>query len=275
MRFSQRIGEVTQKPIQFKSMDEPLRNRLYNILNNTFPKQSGYYSAYDSLRIYVLDKLGFNVEYEETDDFNQEFLSGEWFMPYDIFEFIFEWIDCEEGSRFGYIDKREFVLNIQRILEEEKSGYRILNYSFVPITNEAELSSIQESTHTEYAAVNTHMGKAVTLYSGRTNPDYENSIKESISAVEAMCCIITGLPKATLKEALRKLKDRGVLIHGAMEKAFSQLYGYTSDENGIRHGGIDFAKAPAEDAKYMLLTCSAFVNYLIEKYVQIGGNPNE
>lgn len=55
-------------------------------------------------------------------------------------------------------------------------------------------------------------------------------------------------------------------IHGAMKNAFSSLYGYASDENGIRYGGIDFANAPAEDAKYMLVFCSAFINYLIEKW---------
>ena len=70
-------------------------------------------------------------------------------------------------------------------------------------------------------------------------------------------------------KTLKKLKDRGVYIHPAMESAFSSLYGYTSDENGIRHGGADFNNAPAEDAKYMLISCSAFVNYLIEKWSKI------
>jgi len=54
-----------------------------------------------------------------------------------------------------------------------------------------------------------------------------------------------------------------------MESAFSSLYGYTSDENGIRHGGIDFKSVPSEDAKYMLISCSAFVNYLIEKWSKV------
>lgn len=54
-----------------------------------------------------------------------------------------------------------------------------------------------------------------------------------------------------------------------MERAFSNLYVYTSDENGIRHGRIDFTNAPEEDAKYMLLSCSAFVNYLIAKMSKI------
>ena len=117
------------------------------------------------------------------------------------------------------------------------------------------------------------MQKALQFYSDRENPDYENSIKESISAVEAMCCIITGMTgaSATLGAALRKLEESGVVIHGAMRSAFSQLYGYASDENGIRHGGIDFKNAPAEDAKYMLISCSAFVNYLIEKYSKSEG----
>ena len=111
----------------------------------------------------------------------------------------------------------------------------------------------------------------MALYADRKAPDYENSIKESISAVEAMCCIITGLTgtQATLGAAIKKLKDNGVHIHRAMESAFSSLYGYTSDENGIRHGGIDFTNAPAEDAKYMLISCSAFVNYLMEKWSKV------
>lgn len=68
---------------------------------------------------------------------------------------------------------------------------------------------------------------------------------------------------------IKKLKDNGVHIHAAMEKAFTALYGYTSDENGIRHGSMDFSNALAEDAKYMLVSCSAFVNYLIEKWSKV------
>ena len=148
---------------------------------------------------------------------------------------------------------------------------RILDNLVVPITNKAELKTIEEAKSIPYDSVRTHVSKALALYADRKAPDYENSIKESISAVEAMCCIITGLTgtQATLGAAIKKLKDNGVHIHRAMESAFSSLYGYTSDENGIRHGGIDFTNAPAEDAKYMLISCSAFVNYLMEKWSKV------
>ena len=44
------------------------------------------------------------------------------------------------------------------------------------------------------------------------------------------------------------------------------MYGYTSDKSGIRHNsGLD-ENTTFEEAKYMLVSCSAFLNYLIQIY---------
>ena len=189
--------------------------------------------------------------------------STEW---YTIFDFIERYLAVSSESTSIEMTK---VFN--HILEDEVSAYRILDNLVVPITNKAELKTIEEAKSIPYDSVRTHVSKALALYADRKAPDYENSIKESISAVEAMCCIITGMSgaQATLGAAIKKLKDSNVHIHNAMEKAFLALYGYTSDENGIRHGGIDFASVPSEDAKYMLISCSAFVNYLMEKWSRV------
>jgi len=40
------------------------------------------------------------------------------------------------------------------------------------------------------------------------------------------------------------------------------MYGYTSDADGIRHKLLDEATIDFEDAKFMLVSCSAFVNLL-------------
>ena len=94
--------------------------------------------------------------------------------------------------------------------------------------------------------------------------DFDNSIKESISSVEAMCQILTKNSKATLGDALKLLKDK---IHPAMKSAFEKLYGYTSDANGIRHAnGLGEGDSTFEEAKYMLISCSAFINYLKENF---------
>lgn len=108
--------------------------------------------------------------------------------------------------------------------------------------------------------------KALNLLYDREKPDYSNSVKESISAIESMCNIILGTNNSTLGDALNKLENQGVKIHGAMKKAYSSLYGYTSDKSGIRHNsGID-ENTTFEEAKYMLVSCSAFLNYLVQIY---------
>lgn len=186
-----------------------------------------------------------------------------WFRIYDFIEKYLNIKDEEIAKKMT----KEF----NRILEEEVTPYRVLDRMIVPIVNEEELKTLGQTTNSNYDSVSIHILKALELYSDRQKPDYENSVKESISAVEAMCNTITGMDgaNATLGNAIKKLKKEGIYIHPAMENAFKQLYGYTSDSSGIRHGGIEFINVPSEDAKYMLVSCSAFVNYLMEKWIKV------
>ncbi len=63
---------------------------------------------------------------------------------------------------------------------------------------------------------------------------------------------------------LKQLEKNSISIHSALESAFNMLYGYTSDANGIRHAGdIGGKESSFEEAKFMLISCCAFVNYLI------------
>lgn len=189
-----------------------------------------------------------------------------WYEVYDFVELHLLYLNDDE--------KKERIKKYNELFEQEKAGYRIVSGEIAPITNESEIRIIEQATDTAFESVNQHMQKALNFYADIKEPDYEKSIKESISAVEAMSCIITGMSGAnsSLGKTIKKLRENGIHIHSSMENAFSSLYGYTSDEDGIRHGGIDFKNAPAEDAKYMLISCSAFVNYLIEKYQKIEVN---
>ena len=267
--FSRRNG-YNQKDIQLECASDTLKRRvLARFYKQEFDcydtsEWTNYTTGIEDMMI----EMGVQYEFPKNEIYkkrNAEALekyimsSKEWYI---IFDFIERYLNvCDPKAQ--ELMQNEF----NRILEDEVSAYRIVDRLVIPITNKAELETIQETMHTPYESVNRHIEKALVLFADRKKPDYENSIKESISAVESICCIITGQTggKATLGKTITKLKDNGVHIHSAMEKAFSSLYGYTSDETGIRHGGIDFTGAPAEDAKYMLVSCSAFVNYLIEK----------
>jgi hypothetical protein len=125
-------------------------------------------------------------------------------------------------------------------------------------------------TRAAFAAVGIHIRTAIEQFSDRKAPGYRNSIKESISAVEAMCKIITGLENAMLPEALKRLEEKGISLHAALKKSFISLYGYTSDADGIRHALLEESTLDFDDAKFMLVSCSAFVNYLAAKASKVG-----
>ena len=271
--FSERHNLNPHKEIQLKDVDLPLLNRLWNI----FYEREYETEIFDlgggiGITERLLDSFGLIYKYPQSaharnsniEKLRDFLIDAEWYLIYDF-------VERYVGSFQEFAERNELEKEINQVLEEEKSGYRMLDGTITPITNKSELDALKESISTKYVSVNTHMEKALQLFSQRKSPDYENSIKESISAVDAMCCIITGETgsQATLGKTIKKLKDKGIHIHPAMESAFSALYGYTSDEDGIRHGGIDFTNAPAEDAKYMLISCSAFINYLIEKWTKI------
>ena len=197
-----------------------------------------------------------------SDRINETIIKGDYDDVLTILEFII--VKMEEiyekhreaqdlQSYFNNIFLREFV------------GYRFVNGFITPITDDIEIESIEEATKSEYDNVSKHITKAIYHLSNRENPDYENSIKESISAVEAICVIIVKDDKATLGKAMKKLQlTGGITIHPSLQTAFEKIYGYTSDdESGIRHSaGIGGKNATFEEAKYMVVACSAFINYL-------------
>lgn len=178
----------------------------------------------------------------------------------DIFDFI-DGLIIYFKNNICYINK-EFTAEINQLFINENINYRILNNMVTDIIQEKEIESIEETLNNPYIEVSQHYSKAIEqLYKVK---DFDNSIKESISSVEAMCQILTQNNKATLGDALKSLKNR---IHPAMESAFQKLYGYTSDANGIRHSnGLGEGNSTFEEAKYMLISCSAFVNYLKENF---------
>lgn len=271
--FSMRNGYLNSKN-GLKETSLTLRNRIWA---SFYKKEYIFYDTLDYTNYTtgiedVMIEMGVQYEFPKNniakksnaDKLYKHVVCSElWFRIYD---FIEKYLKIKEQEAV-----KQITTDFNKILEEEVAPYRIWEEMVVPIINEGELASIEQAVHTEYDSVSMHLIKALELFSDRQNPDYENSVKESISAVEAMCNIIVKNDgaNATLGNSIKKLKECGVTIHPAMENAFKQLYGYASDSGGIRHGAIEFVNVPSEDAKFMLITCSAFINYLMEKWIKI------
>ncbi|MDD9819545.1 MAG: hypothetical protein OXR07_01540 [Nitrospira sp.] len=197
------------------------------------------------------------------------FLKAEWFLVFDLIEFCLQELKLLRDSLSAVATDRRtlpapplFEYRCNQVLEKENSAYRIIEGLVTPITSKQEIGAIGTALRVPYGAAKEHIEKALALGSDRENPDYENSIKESISAVESIAKEVTGESKATLGKLTEMLN-----LHPAFQDGLNKLYGFTSDVGGIRHGGYPNEDPPLDQAtaRFMLVLCSAFVNYIIAR----------
>lgn len=263
------INKINDK-VQIDSIDNRTRNYIISVFNSLYvyccKRKFDSQGKKDFLNGIKLKVYGEPItEYDLLYGNDKSVLSMiEETIMYDILPNVFSLLEYICQSLYEPKSCNTYDI-FNDLFEHECVGYRFVNDIIVSITNDEEIKEIEEASNSKYSKVNDHIKKALALFSNRDNPDYENSIKESISAVEAICEIIAG-KQCTLGEGLKELEKNGVIIHPAMKKGFEALYGYTSDASGIRHAGGFGNAATLAEAKYMLVSCSAFVNYLIENY---------
>jgi len=279
MKFSERIGIIRAKDsIQLDYIDDDLKNGLWNAfqiyyldrLENQYLSNTHYHSFFKNLwHIFFklpLDTLD-NWRDSTKSQLREWFFNWEWFQIYDFIEFI--------SKTESPTNNEKFRLFCNNVLEKEISGYRFINGLIAPITSESEINeidtAIENAGNKNLKGVKTHLESALRKLSDRDTPDYRNSIKESISAIESIAKVISNNEKDSLGGALNKIKGK-INLHPSLERGFKQIYGYTSDADGIRHALTEESTCDFEDAKYMLVSSSAFVNYLIIKANKAGIN---
>jgi len=269
MLFSQKYGyNPVREQIQKESMDEALRNQLWNIYFDLLGNKLLNAVTYNLLKsiwtiVYKQTSDTFPIKYGNPDAewIRNIFISGNWYDILDVIQFTVIFL-----CKFQLGIYQQFINSCNDTLEQECSAYRIVGKEIAPITTKEEIESIESAINTKSLPVREHLSKALDLFSNRQNPNYRNSIKESISAVEYLCKKIANDDNADLAKAIKILKNSNKIdIHPAFEQALIKLYAYTSDEDGIRHCIMDKDTIESEDAKYMLVTCAAFVNYLMAK----------
>jgi len=280
--FSERYGYRSVREIlQIEDLAEDTRIRIWNLLHTRFfysMRHNEYfsqvnndclnlcYSLYD--RYFKLPTQFFGDGHRDEPGSIYYYLNNyvndsDWFNVYALIEAIIKFSKFREG-----VDG--FIKDCNLLLEEELCGYRIISGFITPITTPKEIEEIEEALLHPFDTVNKHLNTALELFSDRVTPNYPNSVKEAISAVECVCMIILANKTVTLGKALKKLEDAGISIHGAFKRGLSNIYGWTSSDAGIRHARVDDSEIGSDEAKFMIVLCSAFINFLITKAEKVG-----
>lgn len=185
------------------------------------------------------------------------------FRVYDLLEFV-----C--ADQYTRSLRQPLQTQANQDFERDFAAVRLIDGLITPITDEQQRATIEIAMQTPLAGIQVQLHNSLALMSDHTDPKYGDSMKNSISAVETLCRKIIHENKATLGQALKQLKNAGIQLHPSLEKAFELMYGYTSDESGARHALMDEGHLELEDARYLLVTCSAFINYLVVKADKAG-----
>jgi hypothetical protein len=276
--FSQRGGiRPLNKVIQRESVDTELKNGLWSSFHDTFVNLYYYdkgehgwsYHPYRKELDRWLRSLWTDFYKAPTDtlptfksaisQIRNEFFRAEWHWVFDFLEF-----SAKHAKECG----PALIKLANDQLERENSAYRFVGTEIVEITDQTEITSIEDALGGP-KAVRIHLERAIDLLSDRRAPDFRNSIKEAISAVEAVCRLIAENRSDTLGAALKKISTKAPM-HAAFEQALLKLYGFTSDSDGIRHSLMDEPSLRYADAKFMLVLCSGFTNFLLAKCTESG-----
>lgn len=182
MVFSEKYGYKPEKTIQHEWISDELRNRIWNLFRQQEITAGGLSSkriaqainGEPSIDERIADRMGFLIEPTIKNMTAEAQLKGailQYFDWNEVYDFI--------GYHLSFLPEDECMKRIEqynRILEQEKAGYRIVAGEVAPITNESEIESIEHAAATPYPSVNQHIKKALALYADIKEPDYENSI---------------------------------------------------------------------------------------------------
>jgi hypothetical protein len=196
-----------REAIQVDSMDDALRNALWNGMFLAYfergPDLSGspvrrddpMYDVVTSLWMHVMGRPIDNLPYlwiQVQESVKEYFFECPWYAVYDTIEFLAErGPDAENNGGF--------MSWCNAMLTRERSAYRFASNKLARITSDEEIVAIEGALKaaSPVQPVRDHLQHALSLLSDRKTPDYRNSIKESISAVEAVCKLLPGRPVPT------------------------------------------------------------------------------
>jgi len=274
--FSKRYKYINPENIlkkNYENMTPELKIRIWNglfkMLNYIKSKSSELFilliqSIWDKIfkqPINQLDEnfilLGYWIERFET-----KYKNLDWYKAYDLIEYVSFFLKINFPH---FLKIWENIIN--QILTEEIVPYRMIEGKIVPITNNIEIETIKEAfvktINDKFEPVREHLEKALNHLSDRKTPDYENCIKESISALESLVNILLNTQEKTLTALHQKVCSK-YKCPSFIEKQIKEYYDWAS--KNVRHGNIrKNNKLWQEEAKLFLVQITSLINYFIAK----------
>ena len=186
-------------------------------------------------------------------------------------------LDLSEIMMNDHFTDSPFVLTIAASFDRFAAPYSVdtseLPFRFRPHASTAQRDAtqraIEDIRESNMSGADIHLRHAAKHINAT---QYADAIADSIHAVVSVVRTIDPHGSKTLGPALDSLQRAGLLNHPSLKQAFKTLYGYTCEEQGIRHPLIteSGANVGLDEALFMYGACASFAAYLVSKHRQIG-----
>ena len=289
LNFSQREGKAPlPEPMRLNHISKRFRHSIWRVIDKTFYRYESGKGIYGEFHGYCYsDKIAFEIiesyQFDVLLTTHDSIASLNDEQHRDIIRSVL--IDQDYHNILTFL---EFVLRhkkcpqfvqdvLTRTFDEIHIAYRVTEISgkltILPRvtreTGEATQQAIETLQRLKMKGASTHLLRAADHINAQ---QYGGSVADSIHAVESVARTIDPEAAKTLGPALDSLQRRGYLKHGALKAGFLNLYGYTSNEQGIRHALLDRESPDVEldEAIFMFGACACFAAYLASKHEKAG-----
>ena len=190
---------------------------------------------------------------------------------FDLLEYVASHRDdrnTDEGRKLnGRLER--FPSQINDVFDRHRAAYVFDTsqppYRIWPRTSEAQGKAVQNAVamlkECQLPAAVTHLRQAADHLDLGNHAD---AIVDCIHAVESVARFFDPKASETLGPAIDSLQRQGVLKHPALAKVIRVLYGFTSNEEGVRHALVfnDEADVDINEAMLMFGACASLAAYL-------------
>lgn len=270
LTFEQREGLAPlPRQLAVGEIDQAVKAGLWFVVSEYIDGNShdnGWGVSFPRENLLIIARRHFvTVEHRYIDDFEQESdeIKKNWkryFAPKATY-----------GETLGFTEwlvradrgQTSLASSIEKVLVNTRCAYRLVDKSTImPIASEEEATAYKTALSTLQIAnqpgARKHLLDAASYLSqGR----FAESVRESVHTIEGLLRNLTGHSK--FSKAVAQIATERQL-HESFKLALNNLYGYSSDEQGIRHPLLDRgdANVTEPDALFMLGVCASFATYL-------------
>lgn len=275
LTFSQRYGYAPlPEPMRLEEISDDLRREILNAIREIILKDAlpPTFLEEEAKRFVerVLGNILKKAEHEIDSTYSNALSQFAKLTRNSPFNVVLELVEivANDGPH-----TKDFANRVSELFERYAAAYRLdtsqYPYRFFPQTSKEQGEAVSGAIETLHESgmegAATHLRQAAQHINAA---QYGDSIADSIHAVESVARLLDPKASQTLAPALDSLEKAGLLRHAALKEAFKKLYGYSSDEQGIRHALLDRDSPDVglDEAMFMFGACAPFAAYLVSKH---------